>query len=119
MKPISVEKRELIIAAKERGEQESDIALWLRISKRSVGGIWKLYKSKGCFLPTSYKGRPFSLTASQLDEIRSTVNTTPDITLGELIDKLSLPIKKSQLSKLLIKLGFSLKKRLFIRKHSS
>jgi len=36
MKAIPVEKRELIVAAKERGEKESEIALWLNVSKRSV-----------------------------------------------------------------------------------
>ena len=34
MKPISNEKRELIIEAKQRGEKEGVIAIWLKISKR-------------------------------------------------------------------------------------
>lgn len=33
MKPISNEKRKLLIAAKERGEKEEIIAKWLQISK--------------------------------------------------------------------------------------
>ncbi|MDR1471552.1 MAG: hypothetical protein LBS75_03425 [Synergistaceae bacterium] len=41
-----------------------------------------------------------------IEEIRSAVNENPDMTLNELIEKLSLPIMKSRLSKLLIKLGF-------------
>jgi len=70
-------------------------------------------------LPTPYKGRLPRLSESTLDEIRLTINVFPDITLIELIENLSLPIKKSQLSKLLIKLGFSFKRRLFIRKSNS
>ena len=36
MKPISNEKREMLISAKQRGEKETDIAKWLNISKGSV-----------------------------------------------------------------------------------
>jgi transposase len=116
MKPISNEKRELIIEAKQRGEKERAIATWLKISKRSVGTIWKLFKDTSGFQPTKYTGRKSRLGDEKIDEIRLTVNENPDITLNELIEQLSLPIKKSQLSKLLIKLGFSYKKRLFTRK---
>ncbi len=42
MKPISNEKRELLIVAKQRGEKEVNIAKWLDISKGSVGTIWRL-----------------------------------------------------------------------------
>jgi transposase len=119
MKPISIEKRALIIAAKERGEKEDDIAIWLGISKRSVGGIWALYKSSGSFLPIPYKGRKSRLSTEQVSGIRNEVRINPDITLHELQEKLCLPIKKSQLSRLLIKLGYSYKKRHFIRKTSS
>jgi transposase len=119
MRPISNANRELIILAKQRGEKEAAIALWLNISKSSVRTIWGLYRRTGSILPTPYTGRPSRLTSAQIDEIRTEVETTPDITLNELIDKLSLPIKKSQLSRLLIKLDFSLKKRLFIRENNS
>ena len=58
MKPMSNEKRELLIAAKQRGEKEEDIAKWLDISKGSVGTIWRLFRNTGSFLPTAYTGRP-------------------------------------------------------------
>jgi DNA-directed RNA polymerase specialized sigma subunit len=41
MTPIANEKRELMVAAKKRGENEDDIAKWLEISVRSVSRIWK------------------------------------------------------------------------------
>lgn len=110
MKPISNEKRELIVEAKQRGEKEGIIAKWLKISKSSIGKIWKLFKDKGNFQPTQYTGRKSRLSDEKIEEIRSTVKERPDITLNELIEHLSLPIKKSQLSKLLIGLGFSYKK---------
>jgi hypothetical protein len=45
MRSVSNEKRELIVAAKKRGEAERDIALWIGVSIRSVATIWKLYKT--------------------------------------------------------------------------
>jgi transposase len=118
LRPISNEKRELIIEAKQRGEKEGAIATWLKISKRSVGTIWKLFRNTGGFQAAKYTGRKSRLSSEKIDEISSALNENPDITLNELIERLSLPIKKSQLSKLLIKLGFSYKKKLSIRKNS-
>jgi len=119
MRAISNEKRELIIAAKARGEKEDEIALWLDVSKRSVATIWKLYKTKGDILPTKNAGRPSRLNMAAIDIITNEVNRLPDITLHELIEKLSLPIKKSQLSRLLIRLGLTFKKRRSFQKTSS
>jgi len=119
MKPISNDKRELLIAAKQRGEKEEDIAKWLHISKGSVGTIWRLYRRTGSYLPTAYTGRPSVITEEKIKEIQTAVDNEPDITLNELIDKLSLPIQKSQLSRLLISLEYSFKKRLLTRRSKS
>jgi transposase len=119
MRPISNENRELIAEAKQRGEKEGMIAAWLKISKRSVGTIWKLFRRTGGFQPAKYTGRKSRLSGEKIDEICSAIKESPDMTLNELIERLSLPIKKSQLSKLLIKLGFSYKKRPSTRKNSS
>ena len=115
MKPISNEKRELLIAAKQRGEKEEDIAKWLDISKGSVGTIWRLFRKTSSFLPIAYTGRPSVITQEKAEEIQVTVRNNPDITLTELIERLSLPIQKSQLSRLLISMGYSFKKRQLIR----
>jgi transposase len=115
MKPISNEKRELLISAKQRGEREEDIAKWLEISKGSVGTIWRLFRKTGSYLPTSYTGRPSSIQAEKIEEIVAAIEAESDITLNELIEKLSLPIQKSQLSRLLISLEYSFKKRRHIR----
>jgi transposase len=119
MKPISNEKRELIVEAKQRGEKEVAIASWLKISKRSVGTIWKLFRNTGGFQPAKYVGRKSRLSGEKIDGICQAINENPDMTLNEMIERLSLPIKKSQLSKLLIKLGFSYKKRPSTRRNSS
>ena len=111
MRPISKEKREMLTAAKLRGEKESTIALWLGVSVRSVAGIWKLYKTRGDVSPIKYRGRPSRMTEADTEAIRQAVKQTPDITLNELIEDLSLPIKKSQLSRLLTRLGLVFKKK--------
>jgi transposase len=111
MKPIGKEKRDLIITAKKRGEKEKDISLWLKISVRSISRIWKLYQETKSVQPKKYLGRKSSIDESMLDQIRQTVKLQPDITLEELIETLNLPIKKSQLSVILIKIGLPFKKR--------
>ena len=110
MKPISIEKRELIIAAKKRGDRQEDIAQWLNISVASVARLWRRYNSKGSVLPTKNTGRPPKLSKADFAKVVDEVRKAPDTTLKELIEKLSLPIKKSQLSRLLIKFGFTFKK---------
>ena len=78
MKPICREKRELLIAAKQRGEKEEEIAKWLDISKGSVGTIWRLFRKTGSYLPTAYTGRPSVITQEKTDEIQAAVRNNPD-----------------------------------------
>ena len=113
MTPISNEKRKLLIEAKKRGEKEKDIAKWLQISSGSVTRIWRLYRQNGSYLPTPYPGRTPVLSADKWEEIKALVNNCPDKTLEEIIEELALPIRKSRLSVLLIKAGYSFKKRQF------
>ena len=114
MRPISNEKRELLIEAKKRGETEKSIAKWLKISERSVTTIWRLYRETGSYLPTPYPGRAPILTPEKWGEIKDLVTKAPDKTLEEIIEKLALPIRKSRLSVLLIEAGYSFKKRQLI-----
>lgn len=112
---ISNEKRTLLIEAKLRGETEENIAVWLNISTGSVSGIWKLYKETGSILPKKNLGRTSSITGEKSEKIQKFVFENPDKTLEEIIEELELPIKKSQLSRLLISLGFSYKKKALIQ----
>jgi transposase len=113
MKPISQEKREMILSAKERGEKPEAIALWVGVAQSSVYNILALHRETNDISPKPYPGRPSSLTPEHLEEIRTTVKADNDITLEELIEKHNLPIKKSRLSVVLIEMGFSFKKRHF------
>jgi transposase len=119
MVPISNEKRALLIAAKERGEKEEDIAKWLGICKSSVSKIWKQYKETGSFEPVPYPGRKPLLSEEKWADILALVAKEPDKTLEEIIQELDLPIRKSRLSVLLIRAGYSFKKRLLIPPHKT
>jgi transposase len=59
------------------------------------------------------------MSQAETEAIARAIEQEPDITLNELIEKLELPIRKSQLSRLLIKLGYSVKKKRSTRKASS
>lgn len=119
MRPISMDKREIIISANKRGEKPEAIALWVGVSTSSVYKILRLYKETGSLAPMPFRGRQSILTTEQLAKIRECVEKENDITLEELIEKLELPIKKSRLSKVLIKMGFSFKKRHFTLKNNN
>ena len=108
---ISVEKRWLIVAAKKRLEREADIVVWLGVSARSVATIWKLYNDTGDVMPRKPGGRPPRLTGADVEALAREVERAPDSTLAELIERLSLPIKKSQVDRLLAKLGLTFKKK--------
>ena len=110
METISKEKRELIIAAKERKEKGADISSWLNVSLSSVNRIWSQYKRTNSIAPKARPGRTPSLSDAKIEEIKAAVKKEPDITLEELIDSLELPIKKSRLSVILIKMGLTYKK---------
>ncbi len=111
MTPLTNEKRALIIAAKERGETETEIAKWLKISRSSVCKIWKLYKDTGSYAPLPYPGRKAKISEENWKDVEELISRYPDKTLEEIIEELSLPIRKSRLSVLLIKAGYSFKKR--------
>ena len=116
MTPITNEKRELMIAAKKRGEKENDIAEWLEISVRSVSRIWKQYSETKSIQSAKPTGRKPSLDEAKIEELCSAVKRQPDLTLEELIDELELPIKKSRLAVILDSIGLSFKKRLYTQK---
>jgi len=111
MKPISNDIRELIVAAKERGEKDKNIAQWFNVSTRSVQTIWKLYRESGDIQPTPFPGAKPRITDKQIAEIDAFVEKNPDATLEEIIEELQLPIKKSRLSVILNGMDYNFKKR--------
>jgi transposase len=111
MTALTEEKRALIISAKERGETEKEIAKWLEISRSSVCKIWKLCKDTGSYARLPYHGKKTKISEENRKDAEELLSRYPDKTLEEIIEELSLPIRKSRLSVLLIKAGYSFKKR--------
>jgi transposase len=110
MKPITIEVRQIIMAANKRGERTKTIASWVGVTERSVQNIVRLHRETNSVDPKPFPGRKSVVIDEQLAEIRKTVEGQNDITLEEIIEKLDLPIRKSRLSKILIGMGFSFKK---------
>lgn len=110
-KPTDNKTRKNILDAKQRGETRKTIAMWLNISISTVDKVWKRFKDTGSIEPIPYKGRKSKITSDQEDNIKATIAEIPDITLDELIEKLSLPLNRSGLSKKIRKMGISFKKR--------
>ncbi len=70
------------------------------------------YRGTGSYEPLPLNnGRKSNLTGEQLEQVRQMITQRPDITINELIQELSLPIKEAGLGKIVRnKLGFVYKK---------
>jgi len=116
--PISKEIREKIIQHKQNNINETDIAKWLIISQSTVTKIWALHKKTGTIQPRPRtQGRKPKITQQTMDKITTKIEQQPDITLKELIAEFNLPLSPAALSKRLIKLGYTFKKRISIQKN--
>jgi transposase len=116
--PTSKEIREKIIHHKQNYVNEKDIANWLVISQSTATKIWALHKSTGSIKPRPRtQGRKPQVNKQTMDQITKQIEETPDITLKELIAEFKLSISPAALSKRLIKLGYTFKKRVFIQKN--
>jgi len=112
MRPISNEKRQIIIEAKKRGETEKTILNWIKdISRSSITKIYKQHQTTDTHQPKPYPGSKSHLTTQQDQQIRDKIKQTPDTTINELIEELHLDITESGLSKHLKAMGLSFKKR--------
>ena len=111
MKSTAYIIRELIIKSKLRGEQRETIALWYEVSVSTVDKIWRLFKDTGSVLPKARKGRPSKIDEETEKKLRVAINNTPDATLEELIEELSLPLSVSGLWRRIDKMGLSFKKK--------
>jgi transposase len=110
--PLSKETREKIIKHNESGAKPQEIAKWLMISVSSVFQIKRLKKETGSIdhRPLN-RGRKPKITEEEITKLVEEIKVNSDITLSEMIEKFSLKIKKSALSRHLINLGYSFKKK--------
>ena len=110
MRAISLEKRTMIVEAKQRKESVADISKWCNVGKDVIRKIWRQFNRTGSIEPLKNNGRASRITDEMEDAIIQKIKEDPDATLEEIIDDLNLPIKKSQLSKIINQKGFGYKK---------
>ena len=77
-----------------------------------------MYRETESIQPKARLGRKSSIDAATITRIQNAVKQQPDITLEELIDELDLPIKRSRLSVILIRMGLRFKKRHYSQKNN-
>jgi transposase len=109
VRPVSDDKRADIIAAKQRKESVAQIKKWFNTSESTISRVWNKYQKTGKYQPTPYTGRKSKLSKEQDQKIKDTITKTPDITLIELNEELSLNLTKGGLSIHLKKMGLSYK----------
>jgi transposase len=114
---ISNEIREKIVAHKQSGYKENEIAKWLIISKSTVTKVWSKYNKTGSVSPLpKNSGRKPMVDEKTMDKVVHKIEKTPDVKLEDLVEEFELGISISALCRRLIKLGFSYKKRCSIRR---
>lgn len=120
MKPISVDLRKRIVAARvEDGQSMGQIAEHFRIPKGTVQNILERYRDRGDVAPKAASGgRPPKLTARHLASLEREVLRRPDATLEELRDGSGAPVSIVAVHKALKKLGFTRKKNCYTRASS-
>lgn len=117
---ISNEKRELIVAAKKRGESDKTIMEWLGLRDRGViTRVWSLAMAGKPYLLKRRKGNNIKITNEISEAVRAKIKDKPDITLVTIIEELELNITEACLSKHLKKIGLTYKKRRLNLKHKN
>jgi transposase len=110
MRPTDNRTRELIVSAKQRGEEGKVIANWLNVHLSTVNKVWKRFKDTNSVAPKPRVGGKSKTTPQMDEQIIETIREKPDITLRELIETLNLPLTIPGLHLKLKRLNFSYKK---------
>lgn len=118
-KPISQEVRELIIYHKQKGSKNAEISEWLKVSVKSVKRIWQMYRKENTIASkVNNSGRKAAFCDAKVNKITEKIQEQPDLTLEEIIKIFHINISVSALSRKLIKLDLSYKKRRYMQKNS-
>jgi len=106
---IPIELRKIIIENYKKVIKASETSRVLEGGLSTVYKLIKRYKETGN-VEASYLVRQPKITEKHISDIEKLVIEQPDVTIEEIIEKLNLPIKKSQISNILRKLGLNFKK---------
>ncbi len=106
------EERKLLVEAHEKGHKSKELADIFGIDESSVNRIVHQYKKTGSYKLRTYNcGRNSVLTDDDLKNISELIDTNPDITINEIIEKLNLKVKNEAVRKAVIKMGYVYKKK--------
>lgn len=102
--PYSNDLRERIIKAAEKGMKVSEIADIFGVKPSTIYKYKKQHRETGDFrIRPQNQGRNSKLNKDQIEQVRQIILDKPDITLGEMVEELKLPICISALCRMINK----------------
>lgn len=114
MRAFSLDLRERIVAAVNRGERIKDVAARFEVSRWTVNGYVKRAKA-GKLAAEKHPGRPPHLRGENLAALERQVTEHPDWTLEKraeaLAEETGVKLKKSAIGNYLKQLGITYKKK--------
>lgn len=109
---LSTEVRELMVKAYEKSHNATEVARNFSVSRGTVYEYVNRKKNNQSLeVKTSQRGRKPKLTQKNLEDIKSTINEQPDITIHEITEKLALPVSDETVRRDVVKMGFVYKKK--------
>ena len=110
MKPYSMDLREKVVAALDRGESAASVARRFEMHPETVREF-RARRDAGRLEPDKSGPRgPIKLTRTDHARLRELVAADPGLTLKQLADEMSVPVAESTIHRALKKLGLSFKK---------
>jgi transposase len=121
MKPTCIDLRKRIVAARiEDGQSMGQIARRFKIPKGTVQNILERHRDSGGVQPKPpNSGRKPMFVGQVLERLEQDVRLHPDATLAELRDRSGLAVSTVAVHRALRRLGFTLKKNLYMPANSS
>ncbi len=114
MRPLSEDLRRRIVAARRKGEGESEVCRRFGVSRSSVARFWQQQRSRGHCRPKQIGGYRRSRLCGHEKTLRQWIKRQADLTLGELQqrcrDRLQVTIGLTALWHRLDRLGLGYKK---------
>jgi len=115
MKRPSTDLRERLVAACDAGLSHAEAATWFGVSERTVTRWHRLRRETGSLAPRRPTGRPPKIAPATYPALAAQVSAQPDATLrahcAAWFATHGVVVSPATMSRLLAKLGFSLKKR--------
>ncbi len=121
MRPTSTDLRKRVVAARMEDRQSmGQIAERFKIHKGTVQNILERYRDAKTVEPLPQNaGRKPAFFGEVLRKLEQDLERRPDATLAELRDRSGLAVSLAAVHRTIKKLGFTRKKRLYVRTSSS